>query len=131
MGVFFAFGLAGIGTLIIIYLTLRERRTTTALMSARGMTYTQTVVILMAETLTMMIFAIFIGFLVGLTIYYGLITGGAGGIPQLVEPLFLPPAFLGMFSLQNAILVGLLLLTTIIPILVEARVARYDLSVLR
>jgi len=131
MGVFFAFGLAGIGTLVIIYLTLRERRTTTALMSARGMTYTQTVIILMAETLTMMVFAIFIGLLVGLTIYYGLITGGTSGIPQLVEPLFLPPAFLGMFSLQNAILVGLLLLTTVIPILVEARVARYDLSVLR
>jgi ABC-type antimicrobial peptide transport system permease subunit len=131
MGVFFAFGLASIGTLVIIYLTLRERRTTTALMSARGMTYTQTAVILMAETLTMMVFAIFIGFLVGLTIYYGLISGGAGGTPQLVEPLFLPPAFLGMFSLQNGILVGLLLLTTLIPILVEARVARYDLSVLR
>ncbi|MDO8055654.1 MAG: ABC transporter permease, partial [Candidatus Hermodarchaeota archaeon] len=131
MGVFFAFGLASIGTLVIIYLTLRERRTTTALMSARGMTYTQTAVMLMAETLTMMVFAVFIGLLVGLTIYYGLISGGVSGIPQLVEPLFLPPAFLGMFGLQNGILVGLLLLTTIIPILVEARVARYDLSVLR
>lgn len=131
MGVFFSFGLASIGTLVIIYLTLRERRTTTALMSARGMTYNQTVVILMAETLTMMIFAILIGFTVGLIIYYGLISGGAGLIPQLLQLQFFPPAFVGMIALQNGTLIGLLLMTTLLPIFVEARVARYDLSVLR
>lgn len=131
MGVVFAFILASIGTFVIIYLTLRERRTTTALMSARGMTYAQTVVILLAEILTMMIFAIVIGFVVGLIIYFGLVSGGTAAIPPLLTTRFLPPTFLGMFLLQNVVLIGLLLLTTIVPILIEARTARYDLSILR
>lgn len=132
LGVAFSFLLASIGTLVIIFLTLRERRTTTALMSARGMTYSQTVIILMAEILTMIVFAITIGFIVGLIIYYGLVSSGTvTTIPQLLTPLFFPPAFLSIIGLQVGTMVGLLILTTIIPILIEARVARYDLSVLR
>ncbi|MFX1342031.1 MAG: ABC transporter permease, partial [Promethearchaeota archaeon] len=132
MGVIFALLLASVGTFVIIYLTLRERRTTTALMSARGMTYAQTVIILMAEILTIMVFAIFIGFFVGLIIYYGLISGGTVSlIPPLLSSRFLAPEFLGMFLLQTGLIIGMLLLATLIPILIEARVARYDLSVLR
>ncbi len=132
MGVIFALLLASVGTLVIIYLTLRERRTTTALMSARGMTYSQTVIILMAEILTIMVFAIFIGFVVGLVIYYGLVSGGTTTlVPPLLSSRFLAPTFLGMFLLQTGLIIGMLLLATLIPILIEARVARYDLSVLR
>ncbi|MFX1540186.1 MAG: ABC transporter permease [Promethearchaeota archaeon] len=132
LGVAFSFLLASIGTLVIIFLTLRERRTTTALMSARGMTYSQTVIILMAEILTMIVFAITIGFIVGVIIYYGLVSSGTVTyIPQLLTPLFFPPAFLIPIALQVGTMVGLLILTTIVPILIEARVARYDLSVLR
>ena len=132
MGVIFALLLASVGTFVIIYLTLRERRTTTALMSARGTTYFQTVIILMAEILTIMVFAIFIGFVVGLIIYYGLISGGTVAfIPPLLSSRFLALEFLGMFLIQTGLTIGMLLLATLIPILIEARVARYDLSVLR
>jgi ABC-type lipoprotein release transport system permease subunit len=132
MGVIFALLLASVGTFVIIYLTLRERRTTTALMSARGMTYSQTVIILMAEILTIMMFAILIGYAVGLIIYYGLVSGGTTSFePQLLVPQFLAPSFLGMFLLQTGLITGMLMLATLIPILIEARVARYDLSVLR
>ncbi len=132
LGVAFAIILASVGTLVIIYLTLRERRTTTALMSARGMTYSQTVNILSAEILTIMIFAIVLGFSVGLIIYYGLVSGGvATFVPMLLTPRFLPPGFSIMFALLTGTIIGLLILTTLIPILVEARTARYDLSVLR
>jgi ABC-type antimicrobial peptide transport system permease subunit len=132
MGVIFSLLLASVGTLVIIYLTLRERRTTTALMSARGTTYSQTVIILLAEIFTIMVFAIFIGYVVGLVIYYGLVSGGTSGlVPPLVPTQFLPPAMLGMFLLQTGLIISILLLATLIPILIEARVARYDLSVLR
>ncbi len=132
LGVAFAIILASVGTLVIIYLTLRERRTTTALMSARGMTYTQTVTMLSAEILTMMIFAILLGLTVGLIIYYGLISGGvATVIPALLLPRFLPPSFNVMFAIFIGTTVGLLILNTFVPILIEARTARYDLSVLR
>lgn len=132
LGVAFAIILASIGTLVIIYLTLRERRTTTALMSARGMTYTQTVTMLSAEILTMMIFAILLGLSVGLIIYYGLISGGAATIiPALIQTRFLPPEFNIMFTIYMGVTAGLLVLNTIVPILIEANNARYDLSVLR
>jgi len=89
MGVIFALLLASVGSFVIIYLTLRERRTTTALMSARGMTYSQTVVILMAEIMTIMVFAIIIGYVVGLIIYYGLVSGGTTSFePPLLTPQF-------------------------------------------
>jgi ABC-type antimicrobial peptide transport system permease subunit len=132
LGVAFAIILASVGTLIIIYLTLRERRTSTALMSARGMTYSQTVNVLSAEILTMMIFAILLGLAVGFIIYYGLISGGVATIiPSLLQPRFLPPAFNVMFAIFIGTTIGLLILNTFVPILIEARAARYDLSVLR
>ena len=132
LGVIFSLLLASVGTLVIIYLTLRERRTTTALMSARGTTYSQTVIILLAEIFTIMVFAIFIGYVVGLVIYYGLVSGETSTmVPTLVSPQFLPHAFLGMILLQTGLIISMLLLATLIPILIEARVARYDLSVLR
>jgi ABC-type antimicrobial peptide transport system permease subunit len=132
LGVAFAIILASIGTLVIIYLTLRERRTTTALMSARGMKYSQTVNILSAEILTMMIFAILLGFSVGLIIYYGLVSGGvSASMPMLLTVRFLPPEFAGLFGLFIGTIIGLLIMNTLIPILIEARSARYDLSVLR
>jgi ABC-type antimicrobial peptide transport system permease subunit len=132
LGVAFAIILASAGTLVIIYLTLRERRTTTALMSARGMTYSQTVTMLSAEILTLMIFAIILGLSVGLIIYYGLISGGASTIiPALLQARFLPPGFNVMFTQYMVILAGLLVLNTVVPILIEAYNARYDLSVLR
>ncbi len=132
LGVICAFLLASVGTLVIIYLTLRERRTITALMSARGMTYSQTVIILLAEIFTIIVFAIFIGFIVGLIIYNGFVSGGTANIvPPLLSARFLPPEFLGMFLLQTGLIIGMLLLATFIPIFIEARVARYDLSVLR
>jgi ABC-type antimicrobial peptide transport system permease subunit len=132
LGVAFAIILASAGTLVIIYLTLRERRTTTALMSARGMTYTQTITMLSAEILTMMIFAILLGLAVGFIIYYGLISGGVATlIPALLQPRFLPPSFNVLFAIFIGTTAGLLILNTLIPILIEARTARYDLSVLR
>lgn len=86
----------------------------------------------MAEILTIMVFAIVIGYVVGLIIYYGLISGGTTSLePPLLTPQFLAPSFLGMFLLQTGLITSMLLLATLIPILIEARVARYDLSVLR
>jgi ABC-type lipoprotein release transport system permease subunit len=135
MGILFAFLLTSLGTIIVVYLTLRERRTSTALMSARGLTYGQTVLTLVAESLTMMVFAVLVGSIVGFIVYYGL-TNVSTGIsiflgPTLVNPVFLPPSFLGPITLQISAFIGMLLLATVIPILIEAKLARYDLSVLR
>jgi ABC-type antimicrobial peptide transport system permease subunit len=134
MGLLFAFLLASLGTAVVVYLTLRERRRSTALMSARGMTYMQTVRVLMAESLTMMGFSILIGLLVGFIVLYGLVQSGSFGYlvyPALLVPRFLPPTFLTTIILQLGAVVGLLLLATIIPILIESYTARYDLSILR
>jgi ABC-type lipoprotein release transport system permease subunit len=132
MGVLFAFVLASVGTLVVISLTLRERRLSTALMSARGTTYAQTVVMLLAESLTMMLFAVFVGLVVGFIILYGVVRGGVyTASTGLLVPRFLPAPFLGFVLFQIGAVIGLLLLATLIPILIEARSARYDLSILR
>ncbi|MFW9831489.1 MAG: FtsX-like permease family protein [Candidatus Thorarchaeota archaeon] len=136
MGLLFAFLLGSLGTIVIVYLTLRERRVSTALMSARGMTYPQTVRILMAETMTMIGFAIIVGLIVGNIVLYGLVRGGTGATsfftyPQLVIARFLPAPYIAPIVLQTGAFLGLLLLASIIPIVTEAYFARYDMSVLR
>jgi ABC-type antimicrobial peptide transport system permease subunit len=132
MGVLFAFILASVGALVVVYLTLRERRVSTALMSARGTTYGQTVMMLLAESLTMLLFAISLGLVTGLIVTYGLAKGGALSFyPMLVTLRFMPAPFLPSILLQVGAVVGLLLLATLVPVLVEARSARYDLSILR
>jgi ABC-type antimicrobial peptide transport system permease subunit len=136
MGVLFAFILASVGTLVVVSLTLRERRLSTALMSARGTTYGQTVVMLLAESLTMLLFAILVGLLVGFITLYGLVRGMTTTLlipagPALVAPRFLPVCFLPSMLLQIGAVVGLLLLATLVPILIEAWSARHDLSILR
>jgi ABC-type antimicrobial peptide transport system permease subunit len=132
MGVLFAFVLASVGTLVVIYLTLRERRVSTALMSARGTTYAQTVVMLLAESLTMMLFGTLVGLGVGFIVLYGVIRGGAyTASTGLLLPRFLPTPFLGSVLFQISAVIGFLLLATLIPILIEARTARHDLSILR
>lgn len=132
MGVLFAFVLASVGTLVVTYLTLRERRVSTALMSARGTTYAQTVVMLLAESLTMMLFGTLVGLGVGFIVLYGVVRGGAyTASTSLLIPRFLPATFLASVLFQISAVIGFLLLATLIPILIEARSARHDLSILR
>jgi hypothetical protein len=136
MGVLFAFILASVGTLVVISLTLRERRLSTALMSARGTSYGQTAVMLLAESLTMLLLAVLIGLFVGFITLYGSVRGMATASltptgPALVTARFLPAPFLPLTLLQIGAIVGLLLLATLVLILIEARSARYDLSILR
>ena len=136
MGLLFAYLLASLGTVVIVFLTLRERRTSTALMSARGMTYSQTIRTLMAETLTIIGFAIIVGFLVGTVVLYGLVRGSVGSvgflnIPTLLIARFIPIPFMGMMAIQLIALLAILLGATLLPILIEAYTARYDTSILR
>jgi len=130
MGVLFALLLASFGTVDVVYLTLRERRLSTALMSARGLTYGQTVLTLAAESLTMMAFAIMIGLGAGFIVLYGVV-GSLVTTPVLVIPSFLPARFIIPVLLQIGVFISLSLFATIIPILIEAHYGRYDLSVLR
>jgi ABC-type antimicrobial peptide transport system permease subunit len=136
MGLLFAYLLASLGTVVIVYLTLRERRTTTALMSARGMTYAQTLRTLMAEVLTIIGFAIIVGILVGTVVLYGLVQGSVGSvgflnIPTLIVARFIPAPFAGLMATQLAVFIVILLGATLLPILIEAYTARYDTSILR
>jgi ABC-type lipoprotein release transport system permease subunit len=136
MGLLFAYLLASLGTVIIVYLTLRERRRSTALMSARGMTYSQTIRTLMAESLTLIGFALIVGLVVGTIVLYGQVRGAVGSVgyinmPTLLAARFLPAPFLGLMAIQLTALLAMLLCATIIPILIEANSARYDTSILR
>lgn len=136
MGLLFAYLLASLGTVVIVYLTLRERRRSTALMSARGMTYSQTIRTLMAESLTLIGFAIIVGLVVGTIVLYGQVRGAVGSvgylnIPTLLRAHFLPAPFLGLVAMQLTALLAMLLCATIIPIIIEAYSARYDTSILR
>jgi ABC-type antimicrobial peptide transport system permease subunit len=136
MGLLFAYLLASLGTVVIVYLTLRERRTSTALMSARGMTFAQIIRTLMAEILTIIGFAIIVGLLVGTVVLYGLVQGSVGGvgfmnIPTLLVARFIPAPFVGMMATQLVVFLAILLGATMLPILIEAYTARYDTSILR
>lgn len=132
MSLLFGFLLASLGTIVIVYLTLRERRRSTALMSARGMTYRQTVSTLMAESLTIIGLAIILGLSVGLIVLYGQVQAANPlGANVLVLPRFFPAPYVLSMVLQLSGFLALLVVSSVIPIIVEAYQARYDVSVLR
>jgi hypothetical protein len=80
----------------------------------------------------MMLFGTLVGLGVGFIVLYGVIRGGAyTASTGLLLPRFLPTPFLGSVLFQISAVIGFLLLATLIPILIEARTARHDLSILR
>jgi ABC-type antimicrobial peptide transport system permease subunit len=118
LGVVFAFLAASVGTALVSIVSMKERSREAALMSEKGMSYKQLVLMFLTENFAIVIFAVAIGLLVGFVIVNGLIASANAAVLQLVTRRVL-------FPIDSAIMLGsctaLIFASAILPIIIMAR----------
>jgi len=118
LGVVFAVLAASVGTALISTVSMRERSREATIMSVRGLSYRQLVVMFLTENLALVTFAVVLGLSVGLISVYGSVSSSnslASGlvVRHLVFPLDSTLLVVGCVSLIFA--------ATVLPILVMSR----------
>jgi len=118
IGVIFAFLAASVGTALVSIVSMKERSREAALMSAKGVSYKQLVLMFLTENFAIVIFAVVIGLLVGFVIVNGLIASANAAVLGLVTRRML-------FPTDSAIMltscIALIFASAILPIIIMAR----------
>jgi ABC-type antimicrobial peptide transport system permease subunit len=118
LGIVFAVLAASVGTALISIVSMKERNREAAIMSVRGLSYKQMLIVFLTESLAIVIFAAALGSIVGLITVYGYVsathTQSVGLVMRrIVFPL---PAAILLFSC-----IALIFISTILPITLMCR----------
>jgi len=118
LGIVFAVLAASVGTALVSTVSLKERSREAAIMSVKGLSYKQLLVVFLAENMAIVVFSLVLGAVVGIIALNGYLvakdTMNAGLIRHnMVFPLDT--------TLMLVSCVGLILASTIVPILIMAR----------
>jgi len=123
LGVLFMVAAASIGTALVTLVSLRERKREASIMSVRGLSFKQLLVMLLTENLAVVTFAVLVGTVVGLIVVRGVVASNNAVNAALysVTPLsrhmvFPPDAVLTLF-----ISFILVFASTIIPVVLMAK----------
>ena len=99
LGIAFAVVAASIGTCLVTVVSLSERRKEISLISVRGASYRQLLLILLSETFAIVVFALFLGSMVGFIILRGNVMSTNISIVSLVKKrIIISRDFLSMLS---------------------------------
>jgi len=91
LGLIFAVLAASVGTALISVVSIKERSREATLMSVRGLSYRQLVLMFLTENIAVITFSIILGLSVGLIIVYGNVTSANAAISELVKRRFVVP----------------------------------------
>ncbi len=118
LGIVFAILAASVGTALVSIVSMKERSREAAMMSVKGLSYKQLLIMFLAENLAIVVFSLALGAIVGIITLNGnlaaLDTMNVGLVHHRL--IFPPDATLTVVSC-----VGLILASTILPILIMAR----------
>lgn len=118
LGIAFAILAASVGTTLVALVSLKERGREASLMSVRGLSYKQLIVMLLTENLAIIMFAVLLGALVGLIFVHGSIAA-----TNIINPSIV--AHRMVFPIDSLLLlascVSLIFASTIIPVIIVAR----------
>jgi ABC-type lipoprotein release transport system permease subunit len=118
LGVIFAFLAASVGTGLVSVVSMKERSREAAIMSAKGVSYKQLVLMFLTENFAVVIFAVVIGLFVGFVVVNGLTASANATATELVTRRML-------FPTDSAIMltscIALIFASAILPIIVMAR----------
>ena len=119
VGVIFTVVAASVATALVALVSLQERKKEVAIMNIRGLSFKQVVTVLLAESLSVVIFATVIGCVVGIIIAYGnTVAYTAESVTSLVSyRMVFPPDSI----LILATCVILVFVSTILPILLVTK----------
>ena len=119
LGVIFVVLASSIGTALVTLVSLRERSRETAIMSVRGLSFSQLVTMLLTENLAVVTFAVLLGAVIGLVAVNGTVaSSNVSGLGASVNRHLVFP-----FDTTLTILfsIGLIFASTILPVLFMAK----------
>jgi len=115
LGTYFAGLVASVGIILIVSTMIRSRNKELTIMSIRGFSPRQMMVTLLVENLGMDLFAIALGLFVGIFTLYGVVNL----LNQALAFIFrYKVVFTNMVILQMGLIIGLIIVSTIVPIVV-------------
>jgi len=118
LGIVFAILAASVGTALVSTVSMRERSREAAMMSVKGLSYKQLLIMFLTESIALAVFSLILGAIVGIITLNGNISALDTMTTGLVrhQLVFPPDAVLMLTSC-----VGLILASTILPILIIVR----------
>jgi ABC-type antimicrobial peptide transport system permease subunit len=118
LGVAFGILAASVGAALVSFICLKERQREASIMSVRGLSFRQLVLVLLTENLAVVIFAVLLGTLAGLIITYGTVASfnAMSGVIVSKRLVFPIDAVLTMLAY-----IGLVFASTIIPVVLMAK----------
>jgi ABC-type antimicrobial peptide transport system permease subunit len=118
LGIIFAVLAASVGTALISSVSMKERSREATIMSVRGLSFKQLVIMFLTENLALVTFSVFLGVFVGFVIVYGNISSSNAAAFDLIRRhLALPPDA----ALTLVACVTLIFASTILPIVIMSR----------
>lgn len=118
LGIIFAVLAASVGTALVSAVSMKERSREATIMSVKGLSYKQLIIMFLTENLALVTFSVILGVFVGFVIAYGSMSASNALISGLVKEHFVFPldSTLMLFSC-----LALLFASTILPILIMSR----------
>jgi ABC-type antimicrobial peptide transport system permease subunit len=118
LGIVFAILAASVGTALISIVSMMERSREATIMSVKGLSYKQLVIMFLTENLALVIFSVILGVFVGFVIVYGNISSYNATISEIVKRRL-------VFPLDSTLMLTscltLIFASTILPILIMSR----------
>ena len=118
LGIVFAILAASVGTALVSTVSMRERSREAAMMSVKGLSYKQLLTMFLTENMALVVFSLILGAIVGIITLNGNISALDTMTASLVRHRL-------VFTLDTMLMltscVGLILASTILPILIMAR----------
>jgi ABC-type antimicrobial peptide transport system permease subunit len=118
LGIVFAFLGASVGTALVSIVSMKERSREAAIMSVKGLSYKQLIIMFLTENLALVIFSVVLGLFVGFVAAYGNISATNATLVGLVRRRL-------VFPLDSTLMLtsclALIFAATILPILIMLR----------
>lgn len=118
LGIVFAVLAASVGTALISVVSMKERSREATMMSVKGLSYKQLVIMFLTENLALVTFSVILGVFVGFVIVYGNISASNAMISDIVRRRL-------VFPLNSTLMItssiALIFSATILPILILSR----------
>jgi ABC-type lipoprotein release transport system permease subunit len=118
LGIVFAVLAASVGTTLVSAVSMKERSREAAIMSVRGLSYKQLVMLFLTENLALVTFSVLLGIFVGFAVVYGTISSSNAMISDLIRRRLVFPLD---STLMLVFCLTLIFAATILPILIMSR----------
>jgi len=118
LGIIFAVLAASVGTALVSTVSMKERSREATIMSVKGLSYKQLVIMFLTENLALVIFSIVLGLVVGLIVVYGNMSAANAFALTLVQRRLVFPLDT---TLMLTLCITLIFISTILPIIIMSR----------